>query len=77
MTVLASAPAPNRLSCDPEDLSGVECAGCQDFLMIHQPDDRLPDRLLGTCPSCSTWYLIDAAAAVMIRLPGEGELHDA
>jgi hypothetical protein len=63
-----------RLSAD--GLSEVACPGCHDHLIIHQPDEQLPRRLLGTCPSCFAWYLIDAAAAVMVRLPDEDALRD-
>jgi uncharacterized protein YbaR (Trm112 family) len=58
-----------RLPCKPKDLSEVACPGCQDHLEVHQPDERRPDRLLGTCESCRAWFLIDAVAAVMVRLP--------
>jgi hypothetical protein len=50
----------------------VLCARCHDVLDRHQPDDELPDRLLGTCPCCSSWYLIDASACVMYLLPDVG-----
>jgi hypothetical protein len=42
--------------------------------VIHQPDERRPDRLLGTCGSCSAWFLMAPTAAAMLRLPDEGAL---
>jgi hypothetical protein len=58
-------------------VSGVECPGCGIELEIHQPDKQSPDRLLGACACCAAWYLIDAAAAVMCRLPDQDQLRDA
>jgi uncharacterized protein YbaR (Trm112 family) len=58
-----------RLQCETKDFLEVACPACQDNLVVHQPDERQPDRLLGTCESCRAWFLIDAVAAVMIRLP--------
>jgi uncharacterized protein YbaR (Trm112 family) len=76
MTTLALAIDPTPLPCDMEDHSEVACPACPDHLAIHQPDEQQPGRLLGTCPSCSAWYLIDAEAAVMVRLPDEGTIRD-
>lgn len=56
---------------------GIRCPACEAHLRVHQPDERSPDRLLGTCPACSAWYLIDAGAEVMCRLPDERALRDA
>ena len=49
------------------------CARCQEVLDRHQPDEEQPDRLLGTCPHCSSWFLIDAASCVMYLLPDIGD----
>jgi hypothetical protein len=35
------------------------CPICRNPLAIHQPDPKLPNRLLGTCSHCLTWLLID------------------
>lgn len=45
------------------------CSSCDEELDIHQPDLNRPDRLLGTCTCCGTWYLIDDEARVMLALP--------
>ena len=57
------------LPTDFEDRSEVSCPACCDDLEIHQPDEQQPDRLLGICRSCCAWFLIDSAAAVVVRLP--------
>jgi hypothetical protein len=52
-----------------ECASEVLCAQCQTVLDLHQPDPEQPDRLLGTCPDCGTWHLMDPQAGVMYRVP--------
>jgi len=66
-----------RLHPDPEAPSEVACPDCRGVLELHQPDQRLPERLLGTCPRCSAWFLIDTAAAAMARLPDPDALRGA
>ncbi len=53
------------------------CANCNSELVMHQPDEQLPERLLGTCSKCHSWYLIDAAEGVMILLPEIQQSHTA
>ena len=65
-----------RLLADPADDLDVACPGCCEPLAVHQPDAGRPERLLGTCASCPAWYLIHAAAAVMVRLPDEDDWLD-
>ncbi len=40
---------------------------------LHQPDSGFPDRMLWTCPSCATWFLMDVdinkEEAVLVFLP--------
>jgi hypothetical protein len=74
MTSILLALDPIPTPSDPENPSDIACSGCHDRIMIHQPDERLPDRLLGACDSCRAWFLIDAVAAVMIRLPDRDAL---
>lgn len=62
------------------------CLGCDEELDLQQPDQDDPDRLLGICSRCHTWYLVDAegitpitAASVTsrfhdLRIAGEGTL---
>src|SRR5215471_14675520 len=60
-----------------DDATGMACPRCHAYLLIHQPDQQLPDRLLGTCYECRTWFLINATAGVIVRLPDEEELERA
>ncbi len=39
------------------------CKSCGSLLTFHQPDPRLPDRLLATCERCKAWYLTDSHKA--------------
>jgi hypothetical protein len=52
-----------------DEAAEVLCACCQGVLDRHQPDPARPDRLLGTCPECGAWFLIDDEAGVMLALP--------
>lgn len=52
-----------------EPYSCVRCPDCQGQLAIHQPDERLPDRLLGTCRKCLAWFLLDEGGEISFRLP--------
>ena len=43
---------------------GDECPGCGMELDIHQPDHGLPERLLGTCPACRSWHIIEGGIII-------------
>jgi hypothetical protein len=58
-------------------LNEVECTRCDATLDIHQPDEELSARLLGACPNCRAWHLIDADAGLMAVLPDETDLRNA
>ncbi len=50
------------------------CGKCQQLLDIHQPNTEDTDRLLGTCGSCGSWFMIDLLSeesdqAVQVALP--------
>jgi hypothetical protein len=60
-----------------ESIAELECTKCSAILEIHQPDEQLAGRLLGTCPDCRAWYLIDAEAGLMALLPDETDLRNA
>ena len=62
------------LRSDPDSLLAVQCANCHDSLVVHQPDEAYPDRLLATCLECGAWFLIYADKSVMVRLPDERAL---
>ena len=36
----------------------VSCSDCGARLELHQPDERHPTSLLGTCVGCELWHLI-------------------
>lgn len=65
-----------RFLSDPDNPHIVECPSCVDPLTLHQPDENLPDRLLGICPECRAWFLIDGASEVMVKLPDGSFLQD-
>src|SRR5262249_37198314 len=60
-----------------EHATAMACPRCHACLLIHQPDQHLPDRLLATCDECRTWFLIHAAVGVILRLPNEEDLEGA
>jgi hypothetical protein len=62
--VLAPLGAP-----EPEGRPDVRCTGCRAPLELHQPDPYQSERLVGTCPRCGAWYLIDLTVRIMARLP--------
>jgi hypothetical protein len=68
------APDVVRLAIDPADPSGVRCTGCHEALAVHQPDVERPDRLLGVCPECRGWFLLDVALGTIVRLPDQDAL---
>ena len=35
-----------------------------------------PDRLLGICPECRAWFLVDISSGVMVRLPDRAALQE-
>lgn len=71
MSTIDSALEVIRLISEAEDFSEIACPECGGRLVIHQPDERLPERLLGTCRSCTGWFVIDAVGGMALRLPHE------
>ena len=59
----------DRVAADPDHPFGERCLNCQCPLVIHQPDVDLPFRLLGTCPECQDWFLVETSHGLVIRLP--------
>lgn len=60
------------LAYDPLLMLGVlgpTCPVCSHDLDIHQPDEGSPERLLGTCPECGSWFLIDPDLGQILLLP--------
>ena len=54
--------------------SASRCPCCGRHSPRHQPDPDWPDRLVGTCEGCRSWFIIDTVTGLMLRLPGEHEL---
>jgi hypothetical protein len=54
------------------------CRECSHELDLHQPDSADPDRLLGTCPECGAWLLVQldssGGPARVVELPGPAAL---
>lgn len=67
----------NRPSSESEDFAGIRCPECGGRMVVHQPDERLPHRLLGTCRCCLAWFLMDDAGGLVFRLPDEIAPRDA
>lgn len=53
-----------------EPMSEIRCPGCGDYLVVHMPDPELPERLLGTCDGCKSWYLMDTGKETMVLICG-------
>ena len=59
------------------------CLECHDVLDVHQPDAANPARLLGTCPECGEWYVLDFEESLdepqclMLHLPTADDLRRA
>lgn len=66
--------APVSLTVEPLSISlkggsPPECPRCREALRLHQPDVKLPNRLLATCETCQAWYLTDRRASLQVLLP--------
>jgi uncharacterized protein YbaR (Trm112 family) len=55
------------------DLATLKCQVCKGFIEIHQPNPVEPERILGTCPQCGLWYLIESQEKIdqimVLQLP--------
>jgi hypothetical protein len=51
----------------------ASCPRCREILDVTQPDPEAPDRLIGTCTGCGSWFLMeqspDGSALDMVALP--------
>lgn len=53
------------------------CRKCGSDLTLHQPDTEMPERILGTCDECKTWYVFDGdleCVELAPRQTGKGEI---
>jgi hypothetical protein len=65
-----------------EGFSPPICPHCDGGLNLHQPDESLPDQLLGTCDTCFRWYCLvelgkKGAEVLMIELPSKSVIEAA
>lgn len=62
-----------RFSSTREAVSNLRCLRCDASLDVHQPDTGFPERMLGTCDSCRSWFLMESLPgrpeALMVLLP--------
>jgi hypothetical protein len=63
-----------RLPFHVDEPSNIRCGKCFEELDRHQLDIERPSRMLGTCDSCKSWYLIDLEEGVMVLLPDGSDL---
>ena len=47
----------------------LSCLFCENLLTLHQPDEELADRLLGTCYACKAWFLTNFEGTVLVPIP--------
>jgi hypothetical protein len=64
------------------ELSGFLCLRCESNLDINQPEAEVPERLLGVCGDCGSWYLIEIdpeneSDIIVARIPDAQELRKA
>jgi hypothetical protein len=57
---------------EPDSIEGspLVCRRCASDLTLHQPDPEMPERLLGTCGDCKTWYLLTDELEYVEIAPG-------
>lgn len=74
MDAISLSFAITHVGSDLDHETGMPCPACRRTLTLHQPDPQSPDRMLATCDACDAWFLLHAAAGLMIRLPAEADL---
>jgi hypothetical protein len=71
-----------RISINTGPEEPTSCPRCREMLDLSQPDPEDPDRLIGTCSGCGSWFLIEQSqeglvldmVALPCRLKQEGPL---
>ncbi len=48
--------------------NGLDCPDCKSRMDLHQPDMQNPRRILGICPECQGWNLIDMAEDGRVKM---------
>jgi len=63
-----------------EDLTWVRCVHCKSPLDLLQPEVQFPERLLGICEECSSWYFIqlvlERSEVIMLQIPEQRSLRE-
>ena len=49
------------------------CPQCEYSLTLHQPDPKLPERLLATCDECKAWFLSNSDGVNLVAIPPRRE----
>lgn len=61
-----------------DELSALKCRDCKGVIDIHQPNPAQPERILGTCSKCGSWYLIEPQTegdrTMVLQLPDLAEI---
>lgn len=60
---------PARRGFSREFVPRAHCPHCGSDLSLCQPDEARPDRLLGSCPGCEAWYVVDGHQHVLVEVP--------
>jgi hypothetical protein len=47
----------------------VLCLYCENPLTLHQPDEELANRLLGTCEECKSWFITNFDGSTLVPIP--------
>jgi len=76
---MKSHDASRRFVSEPDSTEGAPmvCRTCWSDLILHQPDPEMPERILGTCDECKTWYLVDGDleyVEIAPRRTGQGKV---
>lgn len=70
---IVAVPLQVRLATDPVGSNAGCCDSCRGPLVLHQPDEKAPNRLLGVCSGCGAWMLIemlsDNGHCLVVQLP--------
>ncbi len=56
---------------DSTEITALACQRCGSDLALHQPDPQMPERILGTCGDCKSWFLLDGESGCVQIVAGE------
>ena len=55
---------------DSTECAALVCRTCGSDLVLHQPDPQMPERILGACGECKSWFLLDSGLGYVQIAPG-------